>query len=149
MTEEENRTQNPASGAPDLGKFKDVEALARAYRELEAEFTRRSQRLKALEEASRNDGAQARTEVPAEGISATTDEIPAQDSVLADDTALYAAVSKNDAVRRRIVGEYLGSLRGVPLMAGGGTPVRAPSRKVSSIGEAGALALGYLRNHKQ
>ena len=43
MTEEENKTQDPASGAPDLGKFKSVDALARAYRELEAEFTRRSQ----------------------------------------------------------------------------------------------------------
>ncbi len=32
-----------------LGKFKDVNALARAYGALQAEFTRRSQRLKALE----------------------------------------------------------------------------------------------------
>ena len=32
-----------------LGKFKDVNALARAYGALEAEFTRRSQRLKELE----------------------------------------------------------------------------------------------------
>ena len=32
-----------------LGKFKDVDALARAYNSLQAEFTRRSQRLKELE----------------------------------------------------------------------------------------------------
>ena len=32
-----------------LGKFKDVNALANAYSALEAEFTRRSQRLKELE----------------------------------------------------------------------------------------------------
>ncbi len=32
-----------------LGKFKDVDALARAYESLQAEFTRRSQRLKSLE----------------------------------------------------------------------------------------------------
>ena len=32
-----------------LGKFKDVDALARAYSSLQAEFTRRSQRLKELE----------------------------------------------------------------------------------------------------
>ena len=34
---------------PFIGKFKSVDALYRAYERLEAEFTRRSQRLKALE----------------------------------------------------------------------------------------------------
>lgn len=37
-----------------LGKFKDVDALARAYSALEAEFTRRSQRLKELEKKTDN-----------------------------------------------------------------------------------------------
>ena len=37
-----------------LGKFKDVDALARAYEALQAEFTRRSQRLKELERQSEN-----------------------------------------------------------------------------------------------
>ena len=37
-----------------LGKFKDVNALARAYGALEAEFTRRSQRLKELEKLTDN-----------------------------------------------------------------------------------------------
>lgn len=37
-----------------LGKFKDVDALARAYGQLEAEFTRRSQRLKKLEKDVEN-----------------------------------------------------------------------------------------------
>ncbi|MBO4940554.1 MAG: hypothetical protein J6D30_06025 [Clostridia bacterium] len=37
-----------------LGKFKDVDALARAYSALEAEFTRRSQRLKQLEKKAEN-----------------------------------------------------------------------------------------------
>lgn len=37
-----------------LGKFKDVDALARAYGALEAEFTRRSQRLKELEREAEN-----------------------------------------------------------------------------------------------
>ena len=53
MTEEENGKQKPAAGeAPDLGKFQSVNALMRAYQELEAEFTRRSQRLRALESAA-------------------------------------------------------------------------------------------------
>ena len=43
-----------------LGKFKDVNALARAYGALQAEFTRRSQRLKALErEAEKFAGEEA------------------------------------------------------------------------------------------
>ena len=37
------------TAAPDLGKFKDVQTLLKAYSDLEAEFTRRSQRLKELE----------------------------------------------------------------------------------------------------
>lgn len=37
-----------------LGKFKDVDALARAYGSLQAEFTRRSQRLRELEKLTEN-----------------------------------------------------------------------------------------------
>ncbi|MBE7079679.1 MAG: hypothetical protein E7371_00400 [Clostridiales bacterium] len=43
----ENTADKEASAVPD--KFKDVDALARAYTALQAEFTRRSQRLKELE----------------------------------------------------------------------------------------------------
>jgi hypothetical protein len=39
-----------------LGKFKDVDALARAYGSLQAEFTRRSQRLRELEKLTENFG---------------------------------------------------------------------------------------------
>lgn len=41
-----------------LGKFKDVDALAKAYGSLQAEFTRRSQRLKELERQAENFNAQ-------------------------------------------------------------------------------------------
>ncbi len=40
-----------------LGKFKDVDALAQAYNALQAEFTRRSQRLKELERKTENQEA--------------------------------------------------------------------------------------------
>ncbi len=43
-----------------LAKFKDVNALVKAYEALEAEFTRRSQRLKALEKAAENSGGEER-----------------------------------------------------------------------------------------
>lgn len=68
--EEENKTENPEEQASaaratgeaqstaqaNLGKFKSVDALMRAYKELEAEFTRRSQKLKALEELAPQGG---------------------------------------------------------------------------------------------
>ena len=128
--EEENVGKNPGEGTPDLGKFKSVDALARAYSELEAEFTRRSQRLKALEEQLA--AAPAQGEAPG-GAQPTEEE-------------LLRAVNENEGVRTRILSDYLSSLKGVPLMAGGGSAVSAPKTRPKSIEEAGKLALGYLRN---
>ena len=51
----ENTADKEASTVPD--KFKDVDALARAYTALQAEFTRRSQRLKELEKQLENSDA--------------------------------------------------------------------------------------------
>ena len=54
---EMNKTQGAKTeGLADLGKFKDVNALMQAYQSLQAEFTRRSQRLKRYEEADNLDG---------------------------------------------------------------------------------------------
>ncbi len=46
----------PKNGSTVLGKFKNVDALAQAYSALQAEFTRRSQRLKELERITENLG---------------------------------------------------------------------------------------------
>ena len=131
--EEENITQDPKEEqgeqrAPDLGKFKSVDALMRAYGELEAEFTRRSQRLKVLEDAERQRGASAQP--------------------VTDSEALYSAVKENGEVSKRIVEDYLQSVRGVPLLSGAGAAMPAPANKPQSIREAGALALGYFRNQR-
>lgn len=53
--EEKMRTKNTSAV---LGKFKDVDALAQAYNALQAEFTRRSQRLKELERKTENQNAE-------------------------------------------------------------------------------------------
>ncbi len=52
----ENAEPKTASegASTDLGKFKDVDALLRAYENLQAEFTRRSQRLRTLEKEAEN-----------------------------------------------------------------------------------------------
>ncbi len=128
MNEENVTVQDPETReTPILGKFKNVDALAHAYSELEAEFTRRSQKLKAYEEAA---GAEA-----AKG---------------SDPEALFRAVTENKEVRARVVNDYLQSLRsGAPLLGSTGAGVTAPVKKPKSIAEAGALALGYLRETKQ
>ena len=61
-------------GSADLGKFKDVNALLRAYEALQAEFTRRSQRLKRYEKETEN-------QLPATDLQS---EIGGGDSTMAD-----------------------------------------------------------------
>ena len=51
----EKEAQREQKGSTELGKFKDVNALLQAYTALEAEVTRRSQRLKALERETENE----------------------------------------------------------------------------------------------
>ena len=142
MTEEENKAEKPAeAAAPNLGKFQNVDALMRAYQELEAEFTRRSQRLKALEAAALS-AADGKTDKNADGTAAEDAQ-----TENADD-ALLRAVRGNEGVRTRIVGEYLASLSGVPLLAGSGAGVTAPAERATTLRQAGALALGYLKHQK-
>ena len=50
------------------GKFKDVDALARAYEALQAEFTRRSQRLKELERKAENSSENGAAHIEAEKL---------------------------------------------------------------------------------
>ena len=128
--EEENRKQEPAGEQKELlaGKFKSVDALVRAYGELEAEFTRRSQRLKALEGEERK-GEEAHP--------------------VMDDDGLYRAVTENDAVKGRVLSDYLKSLKGVPLLSSAGAGVTAPPQRPKTIREAGTLALGYFKKQNQ
>ncbi len=126
-----SENQAPASEEKHLllGKFGSVDALARAYSELEAEFTRRSQKLKALEEEG----------TPPHGSGNGEPRAQPRGS-----EELYRAASGDEGVRTRIVNEYLSSLASVPLMTGGVT-VAAPPVRPKTIAEAGQLALGYLR----
>ena len=160
---EERGNEHPAAAeekqAPAiLKKFKDVDALARAYEALQSEFTRRSQRLKQLEgnqkhtetdspfgEAKKaveeEGGGQSASVSSYDGVKAPTE--------LMSEEEIYRLVERSESVRARVVNEYLSSLKGVPLMAKGGVGVAAPAHKVKSIAEAGQLALGYFRGHHQ
>ena len=55
--EQEITNTAPEKVSTDLGKFRSVDALLRAYEALESEFTRRSQRLKELEREADNSSA--------------------------------------------------------------------------------------------
>lgn len=112
----------------DLGKFKSVDALLRAYGELEAEFTRRSQKLKAFEEASAQKSAES-------------------GAVREDD--LYRMVNENEGLRARVLSDYLASLKGVPLLTNSGVGVTAKNVVPKTFQEAGSIALGYLKKSKE
>lgn len=129
------------NAAAELGKFKDVKALMDAYQALEAEFTRRSQRLKELE-------AKKDTEAPAK-IGAKNVEVPSQEGEKESGAGVNLS-SLGDEVKNAVIEEYLNgvfSKRGVPFVTGGGA-VATQRRTPSTLKEAGALA-GKLFSDKE
>jgi hypothetical protein len=109
-----------------LGKFKDVDALLSAYGSLEAEFTKRCQRIKELESALNLPKEKA---LPPEEMQATKEQ-PSKE------------ISKEE--REEIVKEYLFSVLGrkqsAIVMDGNGVGVKAPKERPKTIREAGLLA---------
>ena len=132
-TAETAEAENVTDTASALGKFKSVDALLSAYRSLEAEFTRRSQRLKELEEGSKAH------EVPQ--TAAPSREKPA------DEELLKAALS-SESVRKAVLEDYLKTVaanKSVPLISTGVlTP--APRSAPTTVKEAGALAQRFLKS---
>ena len=111
-----------AGALPDLGKFRSVEALLHAYNSLEAEFTRRSQRLRELE-----------------GKGAGENALPAAPAHAAD-----AGISLEERVERAV--ERCLAAREAPyVMAGGGSFAAAPPRRARTLEEAGRLAQELFR----
>lgn len=120
--------------ATELGKFKSVDALMSAYLNLEAEFTRRSQRLKELEQENKAQN------MPETGAPSRGSEI--------DGEELLKAALASDSVKQAVLGEYLKTLaanKAVPLIVGGVSPA-APKNAPKSVKEAGALAERFLKN---
>ena len=120
------RTESGAAApTADLGKFKSVDALLNAYNSLEAEFTRRSQRLRELEGRM-----QGENKVP----SAPEGEVRQQPHI--DEQAIEAAVEK-----------YLASRAAPVIMGDGGSHAPAPAPRVRSLEEAGRLAQELFRKN--
>lgn len=127
------REEQGAAASAGLGKFRSVDALLNAYSSLEAEFTRRSQRLRELEgKLSKNESAE----------SAGDNVQPAAPRAGSEISEGGEKQEVSEEVKRAVISEYLASVRsGAPLvMAGGGTHVSAPEKKARTLGEAAALA---------
>ncbi|MDE6667500.1 MAG: hypothetical protein K2K38_04025 [Clostridia bacterium] len=119
------------TAATELGKFESVSALLAAYKSLEAEFTRRSQRLKELEEGNKARG------VPDEGA-------PSQEST----HGVSTAQNLDESVKNAVIEEYLKTVaigKSVPLIVGGVSSA-APKFTPKTVKEAGALAEKFLKN---
>ena len=112
-----------------FGKFKSADALLKAYLELEAEFTRRSKRLKELENGNK-----------------AAADVRAAPSLGGGEELAEAVLSDADA-KRAVIEDYLKSLSAgaVPLITGGVAPA-APRSVPKSVKEAGALAQRFLKN---
>lgn len=132
------------TAAAGLGKFKSVDALMSAYLSLEAEFTRRSQRLKELEEGNKAQTVPQQVDEPAENGQSGA---PSQSAEITGERLLQAALA-DDGVREAVIGEYLKTVaanKSIPLIVGG---VSAPAPKTlpKTVREAGALAERFLKN---
>ncbi len=114
-------------------KFKDYKTLLKAYTDLEAEFTRRSQRLKELEQENK-----------AQCVSDGNADSP---SPMGEQQILEAALS-SELVRDAVIREYLESVyksKTIPLLLKG-SGVSAPRIAPKSVSEAGKLAQEFLNN---
>lgn len=111
-----------ATAGGGFGKFKSADALLNAYNSLEAEFTRRSQRLRELEERER---------------------------ASAEQTARAKKTEEDEgAFERRVrsIAEACFAERSVPyVMAEGGSFCAAPPVRARSLEEAGRLAADLFR----
>ena len=147
---EEQAGETQPSQAVLPAKFRSVAALVQAYEALEAEFTRRSQRLRALEQAKKAASLQGTAEErPSPGKQGNGAESGAEKTC--SDTVMNVPGAEEGAEKLRPLPgeqscEY--SFR-VPLMTHKGAGVTAPAVRPNNFEEAGRLALGYLRSRQK
>lgn len=141
---EATEVEKVEQAAADLGKFKSVSALMQAYSDLEAEFTRRSQRLKELEQYAENNAVSARRE-------AEEQHSPNADQEKQDRQSFLQKAVEDPDVKNAVIGAYVKGLaqnKNVPLTVGG---VSVPATKSSpkSLHDAGELTKQFLQRSKQ
>ena len=125
--EAEQVDKGEGSEAVSLGKFKDVKSLIQAYNSLQAEFTKRCQRIKELEgERVKDDKVQAPSlELSVEKVN--------------------TAQGTSEELKNQILKDYLKGVlefkqKAVIMDEGASVGVKTPKSKPKTIAEAGALA---------
>ena len=171
--EAEKGNHGAAEGSVSLGKFKNVNSLLNAYKSLEAEFTRRSVRLKELEgeaerrrvkeqsadgdsvspdlsvgEREKESGSSGMTEGSFGKNRTNGSEKERRRSAETDPGAREGFAEK--ATEREIIDGFLREiLQSAPAVTfGGGGRIAAPPRRPASLAEAGKLAEAYIENKK-
>ncbi len=174
----ENSIPQEQKSSTAIGKFKDVNALEKAYGALESAFTKSSQKAKSLEKkvesleqriaeqdallsnsrTSEQFSKETRTGAESEDTKEGNGENREETSVRTDETPtetegerLYRSVKENREVEERILKDYLASIRAekIPLMKGGKGVYPVKSQKPSSICDAGNMALTFFKNQTQ
>ena len=144
----------------EFGKFQSADALLEAYTSLEAEFTRRSQKLKALEsqlvdlqqvkaEKASNSPLDLQNQEPANSIQNMPEKTTATPVFTANrEGSLPKDVHTliENTVKACMHAHMQNSLP--PILKETGGFAKAPTQKVASLEEAGRLAEAFLKNIK-
>lgn len=117
-----------STGEVSLGKFKDVNALLSAYSSLQAEFTKRCQKIKELESAL--------TTVDKEEPPTETASEPHQPVEISEE-------EKQEFLKEYLHG-VLGRKQKAVLLDGAGVGVKLPVSRPKTIAQAGMLAQQFL-----
>ncbi len=127
LTSEEKEEKVEEKGAEvSLGKFKDVSALLSAYNSLQAEFTKRCQRIKELESQTLS----ADKSIPAEQVKAEN---------IAEEGRDTTPEEKDKAIKEYLK-DLFGRRCGAIVMDGAGVGVKTPVRRPKTVRAAGELA---------
>lgn len=131
------------------GKFKSLDALLQAYNSLEAEFTRRSQKLKELE--SKVENLQQATE----DTNASTSTVDLQNRAIVQTTQNTERVAMSSKDMHDIITDVVQEClhkhlqqTAPPILRDTSGFAKAPSQKVATLEEAGKLAEEFFKNIK-
>lgn len=119
------KTNGEEQASVSYGKFKDATALLKAYESLEAEFTKRCQRIKELEKASFVDKSEKDNSFPTDNAQTAFSGITEEDK---------------KTILEGYLKEVLGAKTSAVVLDRAGTGVRTPASRPTTVQDAGRLA---------
>ena len=124
--EEKEQAKGEIKREVSWGKFKDVDALLSAYGSLEAEFTKRCQRIKELE------GALA--------LSEDKGNPPTKEQGIKEQPQKEISKEEKEEILKEYLYSVLGRKQSAIVMDGNGVGVKTPRERPKTIHEAGLIA---------